>query len=130
MKDCIFCKMRDEKVHVDKIWEDKKFFCILDQVPIVPGHMLIIPKKHTDDIFYLNKKEYLELMIKSREVAKKLRKKLRKKIGMFVEGLGVNHIHVHLIPLNRGIELYELDSKKRKKADSRELNKIAEKIRE
>ncbi len=49
---------------------------------------------------------------------------------MFVEGLGVNHIHVHLIPLNRGIELYELDSKKRKKADSRELNKIAEKIKE
>ena len=44
--DCIFCKIRDEKLPSYKIYEDEDFLAFLDIHPINPGHLLLIPKKH------------------------------------------------------------------------------------
>ena len=74
---CIFCKMRDGKFPVDKLWEDEKFFSFLDIHPINPGHVLLIPKKHLDYLFDLNDNEYKELMTKAKEIAIILKKKLK-----------------------------------------------------
>ncbi|VVB84095.1 HIT domain protein [uncultured archaeon] len=125
-KDCVFCRMASGEIPVNKIYEDEKFFCFLDICPINPGHLLVIPKKHDDYIFELNDKEYLELMSKTKEIAKLLKSKLKpKRVGMAVEGFGVSHIHVHLVPINKSNEL----NQERKKMTEKELNKIAEKIK-
>jgi len=108
-----------------KIWEDEKYLAFLDMNPINPGHALLIPKKHDDYIFDLNNEEYSELMLKARGVAKLLKEKLNpKRIGIIVEGFGVSHVHVHLVPINFPDEICN----KRKPIDSEELNKIAERI--
>jgi len=125
---CIFCKMRDGKFPVDKLWEDEKFFSFLDIHPINPGHVLLIPKKHLDYLFDLNDNEYKELMTKAKEIAIILKKKLKpKRVGMAVEGFGVPHVHIHLVPLNKG---NELNPERAKPMDSKELEKIAKRIRE
>ena len=125
MTDCIFCKIAREEIPALKIWEDKKYLAFLDMNPINPGHALLIPKKHDDYIFDLNNEEYSELMLKAKEVAKLLKEKLNpKRIGIIVEGFGVSHVHIHLVPINFPDEICN----KRKPIDSEELNKIAERI--
>jgi histidine triad (HIT) family protein len=126
MKDCIFCKIIKGEIPAVKLWEDEKYFVFLDKSPINPGHTLVLPKKHTDYIFDLNDKEYAELMLKAKEVAKILKKKLNpKRVGMAVEGFFVPHVHIHLVPENRG---NELNPERAIDMDVRELNKLAEKI--
>jgi histidine triad (HIT) family protein len=126
MTDCIFCKIIKGEIPAVKLWEDEKYFIILDSSPINPGHTLLLPKKHTDYIFDLNDQEYSELMLKAKEIAKILKKKLNpKRVGMAIEGFGVPHVHIHLVPENKG---NELNPERAKDMNIEELNKIAEKI--
>jgi histidine triad (HIT) family protein len=126
MTDCIFCKMINGEIPVTPLIKDKKYLIILDRSPINPGHTLVIPKKHSDYIFDLNDKEYSELMLKAKEVAKILKKKLNpKRVGMAIEGFGVPHVHIHLVPENKG---NELNPERAKPMSQEELNKITEKI--
>jgi histidine triad (HIT) family protein len=106
MENCIFCKIIKGEIPCVKIWEDEKHLAFLDLGQISPGHTLVIPKKHTDYIFDLEDDEYCELLLKGKEIAKKLKLKLNpKRVGLAVEGFGVPHVHLHMVPLNNGNEL-------------------------
>lgn len=125
--DCIFCKIIKGEIPAVKVWEDKKYLAILDINSINQGHTLVIPKKHEDYLFDMDEEEYLELMLKSKGVAEMLKKKLNpKRVGMAVEGFGVPHVHVHLVPVNNP---NELNPERAKSANQEELKKIAEKIK-
>jgi len=125
-ENCLFCKIISGEIPAVKLWEDEKYFVFLDKSPINPGHTLVLPKKHTDYIFDLDNKEYMELMLKAKEVAKILKKKLNpKRVGMAVEGFAIPHVHIHLVPENRG---NELNPERAMDMDVKELNKLAEKI--
>ena len=126
-KDCIFCKIITGEIPAVKIYENQKVTAFLDTNPIKPGHVLVLPKKHTDYLFDLDDGEYAELMLESKKVAKILKNKLHsKRIGLAVEGFGVPHVHVHLVPVNRG---NELNPEKAKHVDIEELNRMAQKIK-
>lgn len=123
---CIFCKIVKGEIPAVKIWEDRKHFAFLDMNPINAGHTLLIPKKHTEYLFDLNDNEYAELMLKAKKIAKMLKDKLKpKRIGLIVEGFLIPHVHIHLVPLNKG---GELSFEKAKLMNKEELNKIAERI--
>lgn len=127
MTDCIFCKIVNGEIPAVKVWENEKYLAFLDMTPIKPGHTLLIPKKHDDYLFDLSDEEYSELMLNVKEYATLLKEKLNpKKVGVVVEGFGVPHIHVHLIPLNA---VNEIDQRG-KKSSKDELNKVAERIKE
>ncbi len=68
MNDCIFCKIIRGEIDSAKIYEDDKFFAFLDMKPINPGHILVVPKKHIDNIFDIEEPLYSELF----QIAKKL----------------------------------------------------------
>lgn len=124
--DCVFCKIINGEIPAVKIWEDEKHLAFLDINPINPGHTVLIPKKHDDYIFNLQDREYTELMLNAKKVAKILKDRLKpKRIGLAVEGFFVPHVHVHLVPLNRG---NELNPERAKKISDEEMNKILEKI--
>ncbi len=122
MQDCIFCKIIEGKIPSAKVWEDEKYFAFLDSNPLNPGHTLLMPKKHDDYVFDLPDDEYTELMLKAKTLAKKLKEKIgSKKIGLIVEGFGVPHVHIHLVPINHG---HELDSSRAKPATKEELDEV------
>ena len=50
---CIFCDIIKNRKESFKIWEDAHFLLLLDIKPINPGHFLLLPKKHVDDIFVM-----------------------------------------------------------------------------
>ncbi len=125
--DCIFCKIVKGEFPSVKIWEDENYLAFLDINPINLGHTVLIPKKHDDYLFDLNDKEYTELMLRAKKIANLLRSKLKpKRVGLSVEGFFVPHVHVHIVPLNKG---NELNPERAKHMDSEELKKIADKIK-
>jgi histidine triad (HIT) family protein len=47
MSDCIFCKIVKKELPGIKLYEDEEVLAFMDIQPINPGHLLIIPKKHS-----------------------------------------------------------------------------------
>ena len=125
----IFERIIQGEIPAAKIYEDEKFIAILDVMPVVPGHTLVIPKKPAPYLFELDDKIYLELMQLSKRIANHLQKKLGcKRVCMTVIGWEVPHVHVHLIPTTDAAQL-PLSGPERKKASSQELLELSEKLR-
>ncbi len=107
MPECIFCEIISGKVPDYKVWEDKNFIALLDIAPAKPGHLLIIPKKHAEDIFDLDEHLYNALFQAAKKISKPLKKAMNaKRIGIVIVGLAVPHAHIHLVPLNKSNELF------------------------
>ena len=97
----IFSKIVDGDIPAYKVAEDDNYLAFLDIFPLAKGHVLVIPKKHTDYIFDIVSDEYLELWKFAQKVAKAMDKVIHcKRIGVAVIGLEVPHAHIHLVPLN------------------------------
>jgi histidine triad (HIT) family protein len=122
MEDCIFCKIANGEIMPQIVWQDDSHIAFLDQNPIKPGHTLVIPKRHNDYVFDLDNGEYSKLFLAVKEVANRIKLKLNpKRVGVLVEGFGVPHAHVHLVPIDHG---YELNPANAKTASAEELEKV------
>jgi len=105
-ENCPFCKIVAGKLSAFKVWEDKHFLAFLDHKPIMPGHTLLIPKEHYPYLFEMPEKRYSGIMSRTRKLSFPIRSAMSsKRIGVIVEGFGVNHCHVHLVPINGSNEL-------------------------
>jgi histidine triad (HIT) family protein len=106
MKPCIFCDIANNITNSFKVWEDENFFAFLDITPINPGHILVISKIHYEDVYDMPSSLYTGLFIAIKRLSPTLKKVTSaKRIGLAIEGFGVAHVHVHLVPVNKGNEL-------------------------
>lgn len=62
MENCIFCKIIKGEIPSYKIYEDEKVYAFLDISDDMTGHTLVIPKKHSRNIFDTDKED-LEAVI-------------------------------------------------------------------
>lgn len=96
----LFSRIVAGEIPCHKILEDEKHLAFLDIMPLVHGHVLVIPKKEKDYIFDLEPQELAELWVFAQQVAKGMKSVLScKRIGTAVIGLEVPHAHIHLVPL-------------------------------
>lgn len=103
MKDCIFCKIINKELPTRTIYEDKDIQVIMNTNPITDGHLLILPKKHYENIFDI-KEEIIAHSIKV--LREKLYSLIKEKLNC--EGLTIcennflgqeiKHFHIHVIP--------------------------------
>lgn len=125
--DCVFCGFVANRGTFYKVWEDQNFLAFLDYKPINPGHTLLIPKRHFEYVFELDKPLYEKIFQRAKELAKPLRTAVgSKRIGMMIEGFGVAHAHIHLVPISGSGELIK---KGVSGVTAEEFSKMAEKIR-
>jgi histidine triad (HIT) family protein len=104
--ECIFCKIIKKEIPAYIVWENHNSLAFLDINPIKPGHILLIPKIHCEDIFEMNEEAYQQLLATAKQLIPHLKKATSaKRIGMIVEGFGVAHAHIHFVPVNFGNEL-------------------------
>lgn len=97
----IFTKIVNGEIPAHKVAEDEHFLAFLDIMPLVKGHVLVIPKKETDFIFDIEDEELAALMVFAKKVAQAMKKVIPcKRIAVSVIGLEVPHAHVHLLPVN------------------------------
>ncbi|MCK5624484.1 HIT domain-containing protein [Candidatus Pacearchaeota archaeon] len=129
MDDCVFCKIVKGEISVEKIYEDEKYLAFLDAFPVMKGQVLIIPKEHISSyLFEMDDKNYSELLLVAKKVAKAMDNSLKPiKTGMVVEGLEVDHVHVKLFPLDgkSGFNLKPLEVK----PSEEEMKEISDKIK-
>lgn len=119
---CLFCDIVCQKQSALKIWENDEFLAFLDIRPINPGHLLLIPKTHIEDIYQIPEPLYSALFAAAKAVAKTLKiATTATRIGLVIEGFGVPHVHLHLVPINKG---NELNPEKAKAVPKSELDKI------
>ena len=50
MADCLFCKMVEGEIPVDRVYEDDAVLAFNDIDPKAPVHVLILPKEHRPSI--------------------------------------------------------------------------------
>lgn len=100
MEDSIFTKIIRGEIPCHKIYEDEKVFAMLDIDPLADGHTLVFPKKQVDLLWDLEDEDYAYLMKISKDLAKKIQAEMKPiRVGVVVEGFGVPHAHIHLVPL-------------------------------
>lgn len=99
---CIFCKIIKGDISSYKIYEDDLVYAFLDINPDSPGHTLIIPKKHYQDLFSIDNDTLIHIF----DVARILKEKLEEKLNIdgltLIQNNGdvqeVKHFHLHLKP--------------------------------
>ena len=97
----IFTKIINREIPAFIVAEDDHFIAFLDIMPLVKGHLLVVPKKEVDYIFDLEDNLLTGLHLFAKKVAKAQKKVIPcQRIGLTVIGLEVPHVHIHLIPLN------------------------------
>ena len=124
----IFTRIIQGEIPAYKVAENDDFIAILDVFPLVEGHVLVIPKKETDNIFDLEPELLGDLMKFAQTIAPAIKKAIPcKRVGVAVIGLEVPHAHVHLVPMNRMLDINFSQEKMKPSAES--LAKTAELIR-
>lgn len=123
----LFSKIVNGEIPCYKVAESDKFLAFLDIMPLRKGHVLVVPKKEIDYIFDIEDDLLGEMMIFSKEVARKIKVSFScKKVGIAVIGLEVPHAHIHLIPIN---SVSDMDfSQEKLKLTTDELTEIATKL--
>lgn len=124
----IFSKIIAGELPSYKIAETENYLAFLDVFPLTVGHVLVIPKKETDNIFDIEEEEFAGLHLFSKIIAAAVKQAIPcRKVGVAVIGLEVPHAHIHLVPIN---EVGDINFAKPKlKPTPEELQAVAERIR-
>ena len=100
----IFTKIINGEIPSYKVAESEHCYAFLDINPLVKGHTLVIPKlpePEADYIFDLDDDTYKHLTLFAKRVAEGIKKATGcKRVGVAVLGMEVNHVHIHLVPMN------------------------------
>jgi histidine triad (HIT) family protein len=96
----VFSRIVAGELPCHRIAEDERFLAFLDVMPLVEGHVLVIPKAEVDQFFDLDPEVLAGLTVFAAGVARAIRQAIPcKRVGAAVIGLEVPHAHLHLVPL-------------------------------
>ena len=109
---CVFCAIVDGEAPAIRIYEDDDYLAILDIRPIVRGHTLVIPKKHTVDLTDTPAETIAELVRIGQRIAQAARASELEADG---NNIAINdgkaafqsvfHVHLHVAPRKAGDKL-------------------------
>ena len=104
MEDCIFCKIINEEISSEIVYEDQKVIAFKDINPAAPIHILVVPKKHIETLLDVSEEDK-DLISYIYQVINKIAKEQNfAQNGFRViancgkdSGQEVMHIHFHVI---------------------------------
>tara|TARA_Y100000034_G_C6862873_1_gene392912 strand:+ start:747 stop:1202 length:456 start_codon:yes stop_codon:yes gene_type:complete len=129
-KNCIFCKIVDNKVSAMPVYRDQNFLAILDIKPGSKGHTLLFPREHKTVLPQISDETLGEMFIVMKKISNAILK------GMKADGTNIyiangasagqkcNHVLSHIIPRFNNDKMYNLKLKRDK-----DNAKILEKLR-
>ena len=101
MSDCLFCKIIAGEIPGSTVFENDKVYAFRDINPQAPVHVLIVPKKHMDNILECDAETAAALTDAVRQIA--VSEGVDKSGFRVVSNCGkhgaqsVNHLHIHLM---------------------------------
>ena len=103
MNECIFCKIINNELPSEKVYEDDEIIAFKDIKPVAPVHILVIPKRHIEGADMLTAEDAAlagRLLIAGARIAEQFHLskgyQLVTKVGED-GGQMVRHIHIHLL---------------------------------
>jgi histidine triad (HIT) family protein len=101
---CIFCSIIGKEISSTTIYEDEWVKAIMDISPANKGHVVLISKKHHENIFTMEEEAVGKIFAVAKKIAVLLKEEL-KCTGINIlqnngsaAGQSVFHFHVHVIP--------------------------------
>ncbi|KJE49867.1 MULTISPECIES: HIT family protein [unclassified Acidiplasma] len=101
---CIFCDIVSNRARSYKVYEDDNTLAFLDIYPISRGHILVIPKRHYENIFDMDNETLLNVFRTVKIVTDLIKRKWGINNVNIMNSNGklanqtVFHYHVHIIP--------------------------------
>lgn len=132
MNDCLFCKIIAKEIPSVGVYEDDQVYAFLDIHPVQPGHVLVVPKMHSEALHDASPSALQGLSLAIQRVGRAVMDglgvkgfNLQQNNGT-VAGQVIPHLHFHIIPRreNDGLHLWS-----GKAYAEREAEGIADKIK-
>ena len=108
MPECIFCAIVARQIPSIAVAENAQALAIMDIHPANDGHVLVLPKAHSTDLFDLSPEVGADVMRLCIQVARALKASLQPdglnliQANGEVAGQEVLHTHVHVLPRWQG----------------------------
>jgi histidine triad (HIT) family protein len=110
--DCVFCRIEAGEVEGVVVWRDECCIAIADKFPRMPGHTLLMPRRHVRNVYDMEP----ELAGRLYALAPRLARTLKRSFGAdgvtclqnndAAGGQDVFHYHMHFVPRTAGVELW------------------------
>jgi histidine triad (HIT) family protein len=132
---CVFCSIVHGAAPAERVYEDGSAVAIMDIHPATTGHVLIVPKAHSQDLWDIQRQAAEHLMAVTLQVAGMIRRSLHPAGINLVHASGaaawqtVFHFHLHLVPRYEGDGLVPPWSLDQPRADVASLRATADAIR-
>lgn len=130
--DNIFARILRGEAPAVRVYEDDMTLAFMDIMPMVPGHVLVIPKTPATNMLSLDA-EYAKAMIITAQLLSRAVQQAVQSPGFVVvqlngaaAGQTVFHVHTHILPRWHGLEP---TIHGRELANQEDLEAVAEKIR-
>lgn len=134
MEGCVFCRIIRGEIPCFKVYEDDNVLAFEDINPITIGHTLLIPKRHSQDLWEIPDEDLAAVHKASKKIISAIKKTLDP-VGVAclqLNGRGVNqvimHYHLHLIPRQAGDPELPVSSWELKQGDIEKIKETAERI--
>jgi histidine triad (HIT) family protein len=125
---CVFCEIIAGRAPAHVVYCDAEHVAFLDIRPITVGHLLVVPRAHVPWVDELAPSAHASLFARVRALAGPVAAAAgAPHAGIAVEGYGVAHAHVHIVPVWRA---GDLDPCRQETADSAMLVEMAARLRE
>jgi histidine triad (HIT) family protein len=113
MDECVFCKIINKEKDNMVFFENDHVIAMLDSNPVVQGHSLVIPKKHSRNNLDIEESSLIEVIKAVKLIASTMMKKLNANGFNIISAneesaqQTVFHTHYHIIPRfdNDGMDL-------------------------
>lgn len=132
MEDSVFMKIVRGEIPADIVYEDQETLAFLDIAPNNPGHVLVIPKEPSRNLFDISEASWAAVM----RTVRKLAPAVRDAVGAGGVNIAMNneaaanqevfYTHMHIIPRHAGDGVL---SYSKKEYGEGEAKKVAEAIR-
>ncbi len=102
--ECLFCRIANKGIPAEIVYEDADAVAFLDIHPRAPGHTVVIPRVHAENMLDLPDEKIQPVFLTVKKVAGILNEVLKPNgftIGINhgrVSGQVVDHLHIHIIP--------------------------------
>src|SRR5579863_9326094 len=129
---CLFCDIAAGRVPAEIVWRGNGAVGFLDHRPLFPGHVLLVPEHHTLTLADLPAERTGPFL----QIVQKLERAVESAMGVEGSFIAVNnrvsqsvpHLHVHIVPRNKGDGLKGFFWPRRKYESEEQMRETAQKI--
>jgi histidine triad (HIT) family protein len=105
---CLFCRIVAGELPAQIVAQDERTVAFMDINPATDGHLLVVPRVHTRDLFEIGDEDLAAVTIAAGRMARLQRERLGADGVNLINSAGaaawqtVFHFHVHVIPRYAG----------------------------